>query len=754
MPTIDQLNAASAAADSDVLPISQNGILRKVTRAQLVAGLQTSLAVPQAHLVGRTDSGVGEPQVVALGSGLAVQNGVLSATPQSLDMAAFAPGGAPAGGDVVPLGQNGQNVRVSFAQFMTSLPQVAGVDGSKLSVKPSVGSTARLLADLLSDAVTVESFGAIGDGITDDTAAFEAAANSGYPIRLGPKTYVVNGQWTVTQANTALLGVPGLSVMRRMSQSGGSWIAIQADGFRADGVIFDANKASITQESWGVEVGSECFCSDFHRCSFLNAEGAVLGAGLVFLASDPSLCRHVIRDCEFSGNAAHGLWVQACTGIFVSGCRAHDNGKYGICVDFTDTTFQKKAQLIQINSNRCWNNDRGISVGNYNATNTVPAVWGNANPDAVNVLVTDNVCHDNSSYGIAGSGAGLAVQNNLVVNNGLGWTYGAGILVNVGQSSIRGNTVTGAGVYGIDGGGSLGADISGNLVSYAAIGINCGGGTNVRVHGNVLQACTGWGVVVENIEADANGQTFGIACSGLSIRGNWIDLGGTSGGGILFRDGPENVVVAENEFSGGDVGNCLQIRSDSVIVERNRWNATPRFICNPSDSAGVQQIVVPDIAESVMVTSAPGGVQAMLTTSQARTAGSLNFARVTAGGQGYTTAQVAIGGSGSGAAAKAVISNGAVVGVVVTSGGEGYGACGSQLPVTITGDGTGAQAVGYSGLPVPEERRLQVRCNCPVRFSRGGSWPVQENASGADLVVPANASVTWRGTWNTWRSDS
>ena len=60
-------------------------------------------------------------------------------------------------------------------------------------------------------------------------------------MRLGHATYVVNGQWTISQPGTVLLGTPGLSALRRASQSGGAWIAIQADGFRAEGVVFDAN---------------------------------------------------------------------------------------------------------------------------------------------------------------------------------------------------------------------------------------------------------------------------------------------------------------------------------------------------------------------------------------------------------------------------------------------------------------------------------------------------------------------------------
>lgn len=165
------------------------------------------------------------------------------------------------------------------------------------------------------------------------------------------------------------------------------------------------------------------------------------------------------------------------------------------------------------------------------------------------------------------------------------------------------------------------------------------------------------------------------------------------------------------------------------------------------------RLVFPDIADTVMVTSAPAGVQSMLSTSQARVAGAIGFIRVTAGGQGYTTATVAVQGSGTGATAQAVLANGSVIGIALTAGGSNYGAMGTQVAVAITGDGTGAQAVAYAGLPVPEERRIVVRCNCEVRFARSGSWPVQDNALGTDLDVPANASMGWSGAWNTWRAE-
>jgi len=753
MPTVDELETATAVGSSDELPVSQNGVLRKTTQALIVAGLQPTLAVPQANLLGRNSAGTGAPETVALGSGLSLAGGVLSVLRSAQSFSALPSGGSPGGGDLVPFGQNGQDVALPYAQFMAGLSGLAGIDGSNLVARPSGAVASRRLADLLADSVVVESFGARGDGATDDTAAFVAAVASGRPVRLGHATYVVNGQWTITQSGTVLLGTPGLSVLRRTSQAGGAWIAIQADGFRAEGVVFDGNRAAVTQDSWGVQVGTQCMTSDFHRCAFLNASGLSLGCGLVFLASDPTICRHVVRACEFAGNAAHGVWIQACDGVLVAECTAHHNGAYGICVDYNDHTFRQRARLVQAVGNRCWDNDRGIAVGNFNATNSTPPLWGHSNPDVLTVLVANNLCHDNASYGIAASGWGLTVQDNLLSNNGLASPSGAGLLANADHSRITGNMVTGTSAYGIDIGGSVSCDVSGNSVTQANIGVNCGGSTNLRVSGNVIQDCASWGIMVENVESDASGETFGIACQGLALTDNWIGMPSNSAGGIALRNGPQCVHVARNCFVGGVVDNCLSAYTDSVIIEGNHWNFTPRFICNPSSAGGVQQLVVPDVADSVMVTAAPDAVQSMLTASQACTAGTVGFVRVTAGGQDYSTASVAVSGSGTGAAARAVVSNGAVIGVMMMSAGSGYGAMGTQVPVVITGDGSGAAAFGYVGLPVPEERRLLIRCNCNVLFARSGSWPVQENASGTDLTVPANASVTWIGTWNTWRSD-
>ena len=75
MPTIDQLAPATAASDNDELLASQIGIARKVTRAQVLAGVQPQLAIRSGTLLGRVSGGTGGPEQISIGANLALTNG-------------------------------------------------------------------------------------------------------------------------------------------------------------------------------------------------------------------------------------------------------------------------------------------------------------------------------------------------------------------------------------------------------------------------------------------------------------------------------------------------------------------------------------------------------------------------------------------------------------------------------------------------------------------------------------------------------
>lgn len=754
MMTIDQLPQAISASDTDELPTSQNGVTRKVTRAQLLAGVQPMMALAPDTLLGNPSGAVSGPSGIAVGANLALMNGTLSATAAPYSVPTLPAGDAPQTTDLVPLGQNGGNVAVSYTRFMQGINDVAGITASAMTAIASGATALRPLANYLGDAVAVESFGAVGDGVTDDTAALDAALASGRPLRFGPKTYLVTGQWTLGGAAAVLLGVPGQTVLRRGAQSiGGSWISIASAVFVAEGILFDAN-AAITADSWAVLLTPTCARALFNTCGFTNAAGPTMGAGLTVQASDPEHVQYEMRDCEFYGNAVHGVWVQAVMGVTISGCRAHDNGVYGIVIDYNDPTFVRKLHLCQVVNCRAWNNQRGISIGNFNQAATNPPVWGNANPAALAILVANNICHDNAYYGIAVSGQALAVEGNLLVDNG---AQGAGLLANASHTRVAGNTLiwlAGSAPYGIDAGGSIHGDITGNLISGPGIGINPGGSLNMRISGNRIQDCTLWGIQVNNVETDGAGNNFGIGCNFIEIAGNWI--GFSSGGGITLRDGPQNVAIRDNRFMGSGaaaISQCLSVATESVIIAGNSWNNETLYTLNPTGTGtGAQTIVFPDILDSFMITAPNGPIASMVSASQSAMAGTIGFVRVVAGGANYTHATIAIGGPGTGASAIAYIRNGGIIGIALTGSGSGYGTIGGTVPVTISGDGVGASALASVSAPVPNDRRLRTRCNVATLFQRAGSNPFQENWTLFDLTVPANSAVEWTGTWGSWRA--
>lgn len=154
MPTIDELAPATAAADSDEMPVSQNLITRKITRAQVLAGVQAQLTIPSGTILGRNTSGLGPPETIAIGNYLSLVAGTISAMAAPYSIALLPSGLVPSAADLVPLGQQGNNVRVSYSTFLQGLSTVAAVDGTQLLVTPTGASSSLRLGDLASSVIT------------------------------------------------------------------------------------------------------------------------------------------------------------------------------------------------------------------------------------------------------------------------------------------------------------------------------------------------------------------------------------------------------------------------------------------------------------------------------------------------------------------------------------------------------------------------------------------------------------------------
>jgi hypothetical protein len=182
MPTIEQLAPATAASDDDELMVSQSGIVRKVTRAQMLAGVQPQLAVSSGNLLGRNSAGTGAPESITVGNNLVLSAGTLAATDVSFEIQSLPPGTVPASTDLVPLGQGDQDVAVTYEQFMSGLPEVANVDGSQLLVTPTGGTAATKLADWTANVLSLAGGTMIG--------MLRLAANPSLTMQAATKGYV------------------------------------------------------------------------------------------------------------------------------------------------------------------------------------------------------------------------------------------------------------------------------------------------------------------------------------------------------------------------------------------------------------------------------------------------------------------------------------------------------------------------------------------------------------------------------------
>jgi hypothetical protein len=159
---------------------------------------------------------------------------------------------------------------------------------SNTEVLPTGGTTARTLADLFADIINVKTYGAKGDGSTDDTAAiqaaFDAIPTAGATVYFPPGTYNVTAQLTLTDKPIHLFG-DGMFI------SNIKWLSSAT----SDGILLTQTDDDYTVTVEGLTLLSEK--AAVGTALKIDMSGQVNGGGIL----DRTQPRVVIRDLAIEG---------------------------------------------------------------------------------------------------------------------------------------------------------------------------------------------------------------------------------------------------------------------------------------------------------------------------------------------------------------------------------------------------------------------------------------------------------------------
>jgi len=148
---------------------------------------------------------------------------------------------------------------------ISQLPATTGpLTGSELAPVVQGGVTKKAPVSAFSQFVSVKAYGAVGDGVADDTAAIQAAVNGAKSVFIPPGTYKITAPIVLSQNNFEISGVKGKSVI--LGSGGGAiqgYFRVSTAFTAENGIIqnleFDSDDA--TQARWGIYSPSGVYLS-------------------------------------------------------------------------------------------------------------------------------------------------------------------------------------------------------------------------------------------------------------------------------------------------------------------------------------------------------------------------------------------------------------------------------------------------------------------------------------------------------------
>ena len=406
-----------------------------------------------------------------------------------------------------------------------------------------------ILQPVADQVFNVRHFGAVGNGVTDDTAAIQAAITAASAAG-GGTVYLPVATYRITSALAPVSSV---------------WI-------RGDGVTSRIVQATSGQNIFSGTSVSNCAITNL-RASGYGAGGTANGIRL------ESATRALIRDVWVDEASLHGIFLLTCALTHIRDCHISDwNGATNSGANLQSCT------------------DSTVSGCEIHG-----GAWIGINLDiCVECRAFDNTIYDNGHSGVNVYNAAL---RNIVANNTVrDLTGGSGIVVDGGSTDealdnlVIGNVVDNTPTRGISTRQSSRTAIVGNIVRLAAqhAGIYVHDTvSSPLISGNTVLGCTDSGIRIAGTTV-TNAAIVGNLCRSNGQRGIWTSNNFTLiTGNSCYDNGTEGIYVpAGNCVVSGN--HCLDNSQttpgadDGISVGNSRCVVTGNFSGNTA-AAGSQR---------------------------------------------------------------------------------------------------------------------------------------------------------------------
>lgn len=432
-------------------------------------------------------------------------------------------------------------------KFTTSQLQNASVgDASQVTYDPPfAGSVVTNVEDKLAQYVSVKDFGAVGDGVTNDTVAIQAAldavAVTGGSVYAPAGTYRVSDELTVA-SNTAVIG----------------------DGIEV--TLFSATSSMTSAQA--MFYGNASDSMRFENFSILGNTNGTNGAGSGIHCKTGS--GNQIRNVFISNTTQAGIRLEEQNSAWVDSCWLQSNGRTGYTDNHGIMVYSAAGSTVD-NYNIKITNNKINNAFRKGITDYAP------NADVYDILIDGNTVE---SCGLGGiyigtpQGRDIRITNNYVAGCYVNIQYGPGT-----NSIIDGNNVQNAtGDYGIGFYDSTNLVVSNNTV----VGSEISGIDTVIVPGTRNSQVLINGNIVHNSNRSTAGFGPGIYiddCDNAVVTGNIVydDSGSIlTTHGVVDGSGNVNCQIAANTVLNVTVKYLIQ--STTGMLQDVTYGQTQDFL--------------------------------------------------------------------------------------------------------------------------------------------------------------------------------